>query len=245
MPASAVSPLDLPAEVFRAGLDRRKANRAALLEWIRSALVEGVDYGRIHTLGKNKCPLAAQGRASECLDPKHWSRPSLFKPGAEKICGMLGVTVAYPALSEYEQAALRGAEIKCVLLRCVLLDAQGRAIADGMGARLLDQDYGDLNKALKMAAKSAHIDAALRMAGLSEVFTQDIEDMRGPEREASQAVPPSVPIVPSAVSPTPPARGTRRPWPKSCGRKLGACGKPPSMRTMAARGTGNAKLQLS
>ena len=28
-----------------------------------------------------------------------------------------------------------------------------------------------------MAEKSAHIDATLRMAGLSEVFTQDIEDM--------------------------------------------------------------------
>lgn len=49
--------------------------------------------------------------------------------------------------------------------------------ADGVGARSLEQDYGDLNKALKMAEKSAHIDATLRMAGLSEVFTQDLEDM--------------------------------------------------------------------
>lgn len=29
-----------------------------------------------------------------------------------------------------------------------------------------------------MAEKSAHIDATLRMAGLSEVFTQDLEDMQ-------------------------------------------------------------------
>jgi len=50
--------------------------------------------------------------------------------------------------------------------------------AEGTGARTVDkQDYGDINKSLKMAEKSAHIDATLRVAGLSELFTQDIEDM--------------------------------------------------------------------
>lgn len=33
-----------------------------------------------------------------------------------------------------------------------------------------------------MASKSAHIDATLRLAGLSEVFTQDLEDMKNLER---------------------------------------------------------------
>jgi hypothetical protein len=173
------SPLDLPAEVFRAGLDRRKANRAALMEWVRAALVEGVDFGRIHTAGKSKCQYAARGLGSECPDARHWSKPSLFKPGAEKISGMLGVTVHYPTLHDYEQAALHGVDIKHVILRCEIRDAASRVVADGVGARTLSQDYGDLNKALKMAEKSAHIDAALRMAGLSEVFTQDIEDMKG------------------------------------------------------------------
>lgn len=90
---------------------------------------------------------------------------------------MLGVTVHYPTLPDYEQAALRGTDIKRIILRCEICDAGGRAVADGVGARSLEQDYGDLNKALKMAEKSAHIDATLRMAGLSEVFTQDLEDM--------------------------------------------------------------------
>ena len=155
----AASPLDLPAEVFRAGLARRRENRAALMEWVRAALVEGVDYGRIHT---RRGP----------------SKPSLWKPGAEKICGMLGVRVHFPTLADYEQAALRGAELQQLIVRCELRDAAGSIVADGVGARSLQQDYGDLNKALKMAEKSAHIDATLRMAGLSEVFTQDLEDMR-------------------------------------------------------------------
>lgn len=168
----AANPLDLPTEHFKAGLDRRRENRASLMEWVRAALVEGVDYGRIHVVSKHKCRLGNQ-----CQNPAHWSKPSLFKPGAEKICGMLGVTVSYPTLSDYEQAALTGTKIENVIIRCELLDGSGRVVADGVGARSLSQDYGDLNKALKMAEKSAHIDATLRMAGLSEVFTQDIEDM--------------------------------------------------------------------
>ncbi len=151
-------PLDMEPAAFRAGLDRRKENRKALMEWIRSALVENTDYGRIPT---KRGP----------------SKPSLFKPGAEKICGMLGIISTFPTLAEYEQAALKGIEIKNIVLRCALLDSRGVIVAEGVGARSLAQDYGDLNKALKMSEKSAHIDATLRMAGLSEVFTQDIEDM--------------------------------------------------------------------
>jgi hypothetical protein len=168
----AASPLDLPTEQFRAGLNRRRDNRAALMEWVRAALVDGVDYGRIHVVGKNKCRLG-----NRCQNPAHFSKPSLFKPGAEKICGMLGVTVHYPTLVDYEQAALSGVRLQQIIIRCEIQDAAGRVVADGVGARSLQQDYGDINKSLKMAEKSAHIDATLRMAGLSEVFTQDLEDM--------------------------------------------------------------------
>jgi hypothetical protein len=190
------SPLDLPAEVFRAGLDRRKANRAALMEWIRSALVEGADYGRIHTTGKQRCQFAAHGRAHECTNSQHWSKPSLWKPGAEKICGMLGVSVTFPTLSDYEQAALKGVDLKHVIIRCEIQDPSGRTVADGIGARSVAQDYGDINKALKMAEKSAHIDATLRMAGLSEVFTQDLEDMKPEQEEPQQPKAPVTPVNP-------------------------------------------------
>ena len=166
------NPLDLPSEVFSAGLDRRKANRAALLQWVKDALVENVDYGRIHFVSKDKCK-----KGKNCTNEYHFSKPSLFKPGAEKICGMLGVTSSFPALREYEGAALSGIAISSIILRCEIFDATGKVVADGIGARQLKQDYGDINKSLKMAEKSAHIDATLRLAGLSEVFTQDIEDM--------------------------------------------------------------------
>lgn len=175
-PVQGANPLDLPAEIFRAGLDRRKANRAALIDWIRSALVEGVDYGVIPT---RRGP----------------SKPSLWKPGAEKICGMLGVTACFPSLRDYEQAALSGVALEHIIIRCELRDAAGRVVAEGVGARSLRQDNGDLNKVLKMAEKSAMIDATLRMAGLSEIFTQDLEDVAmvpEPARVAPRVTPAQV-----------------------------------------------------
>ncbi|MBK1735580.1 hypothetical protein CKO15_09845 [Halorhodospira abdelmalekii] len=179
------NPLDMPTEHFQAGLDRRRSNRKALMEWVAEALVEGVDYGRIQT---RRGP----------------SKPSLFKPGAEKICGMLGITVHYPTLAQYEQTALQGIALSNIILRCELQDSSGNVVADGVGARSLKQDYGDLNKALKMAAKSAHIDATLRMAGLSEVFTQDLEDIAGtPAEPSTQSAKPSQPAKPAHNS-TPP-----------------------------------------
>lgn len=178
-----VNPLDLEPAAFRAGLDRRKENRKALIEWVRDALVEGRDFGSVST---KRGP----------------SKPSLWKPGAEKICGMLGVTPTFPTLVEYEQAAIKGIEVKSIVLRCEITNSSGAIIAHGVGGRSLEQDYGDLNKALKMAEKSAHIDATLRMAGLSEIFTQDIEDM-----------PPQVVSIKGDPKPQPP-KPVAKPAPK-------------------------------
>jgi hypothetical protein len=124
---------------------------------------------------------------------------------------MLGVTVHYPTLNAYEQAALQGIEPKAILLRCELREASGRVVAEGVGARSLAQDGGDLNKSLKMAEKSAMIDATLRMAGLSEVFTQDLEDLRG-------EVPPAV--VPAATTPPVPQSVVRPDEPDNLAAQL-------------------------
>lgn len=170
--ARAVSIFDGPVAEFRAALARRGDNRKALVAWVREAMIEGVDFGRIHVVGWAKC---SHGNA--CTNPKHFSKPSLFKPGAEKICGMLGVTPQFPTLKDYEAAALAGREIFHIILRCDIVNADDKVMASGVGARSIETDSGDLNKALKMAEKSGHIDATLRMAGLSEIFTQDIEDI--------------------------------------------------------------------
>ncbi|EGV16435.1 hypothetical protein [Thiocapsa marina] len=151
------SPLDLPIELFKEGLERRSNNRAMLLSWIRSALTEGVDFGIIPTKNGN-------------------AKKSLWKPGAEKIAGMLGVVGRF-TFQDLDSLLAQGVIPEYVVVHCQLVDTTSRVLAQGVGARSLKKDYGDLNKALKMAEKSAHIDAVLRLGGLSEVFTQDIEDM--------------------------------------------------------------------
>jgi hypothetical protein len=177
------NPMDMNHEQFKQALELRKANRDMLIEWVRASLVEGVDYGRLHIVKKSSCRLANEGRAAECQDPSHWSKPSMFKPGAEKVCAMLGVTPRYPSLPEYEQAALQGRKLEHIILRCELVNSAGMKVAEGVGARDTSKDYYDLNKSLKMCEKSGHIDATLRMAGMSELFTQDDPDPEQDEEE--------------------------------------------------------------
>ena len=175
-------PMDMPAERFAEALIRREDNRNALLRWIKSNLHAGTDFGQIHVFGKDKCQFAKEGRTHECNNPRHWSKPSLWKPGAEKICGMLGIVPSFPSLNEYEKAAMHGEDIKVIIIKCKLLTGTGFVAGEGTGARRIIQDDGDINKSIKMAEKSAHIDATLRIAGLSELFTQDIEDMTNSAR---------------------------------------------------------------
>lgn len=170
IPATQDHPLERNPEEFAQALVVRGQNRDAFIRWIRDRLVRGVDFDRLHTVGKREC---SHGNA--CQEPSHWSKDQLFKTGAEKICGMLAVTPTYPNLERYEQAALDGVNIQHILLKCHILSASGHVVSEGVGARSLAQDRGVLNKSLKMAKKSAHIDATLGMLGLSEVFSKPDE----------------------------------------------------------------------
>lgn len=167
-------PLDISVDDFRENLKRRKENRSTLKSWITEALDESIDYGKIHYVSKNKCQ--AKARGMECRDESHYTGHVLFKAGAEKICSILGVIASYPALEQYEQKSIEGAEIKTVVLRCHLKNNEGHIVSEGVGARALTQDYGDINKSLKMAKKSGFVDAAISLCGLSDMFTQDMED---------------------------------------------------------------------
>jgi hypothetical protein len=166
---SAGSPFDLPVEAFQSALDRRKANRKVFIKWVQDDLVPGTDFGIIET---KRGP----------------SKPSLWKPGAEKILGMIGAEAHFPNAASYEKAAVEGMPFEFIVLRCEIR-VNGQVISTGMGAREVAKEYGDLNKAIKMAKKSALIDAVLLAFGLSEVFTQDLEDM-DPEK-LDPAVPPA------------------------------------------------------
>src|SRR6267142_2411881 len=65
---STLSPLDVAPDVFRAGLDRRRINHKALVDWVRAALVQDVDFGKIHVKKKSECD-----KGKWCQDPSHFS----------------------------------------------------------------------------------------------------------------------------------------------------------------------------
>jgi hypothetical protein len=165
--------LDSDPAQLETALTRRKQNRDLLLGWITDSLVDGSDYGRIHVINKNKCPDGAR-----CENPHHFSKPSLWKAGAEKIVGMLGFRAHWPEL-ELEMANIKAGS-KTIAMRCQLIGPDGSVVSEGAGARMIESDYGDINRALKMAKKSGLIDAVLNAAGLSAIFTQDLEDNSGP-----------------------------------------------------------------
>lgn len=162
------SPLDMPPTTFENALKNRQENQRKLIQWVKQNLEPDIHYGRVH-IAPN-CPLAKAGADCLCRDFSHFSGLTLWKAGAEKIIAAMGLTVRFPNVGLYEEACLRGLEIKQVLLKCELKTHGGRIVAEGSGARHLRQDEWNLNTSIKMAQKSAMIDATIRVAGLSGVF---------------------------------------------------------------------------
>lgn len=129
---------------------------------IQSQLVEGHDYGQAF-FGSSK--------------------PSLLKPGAEKILMLLGLSSKYEfieRIQDYEEGFF-AYTLKCQLTK------NGQVITEGLGhcnskEKKYDSDNQDKymlgNTCLKMAKKRAQVDAALTVGSLSNIFTQDLEDMQ-------------------------------------------------------------------
>ncbi|MHC5278915.1 hypothetical protein ACYRFT_01420 [Listeria kieliensis] len=109
------------------------------------------------------------------------NKPTLLKPGAEKIQMLFGITSEYEEIEriqDYDKGFF-AYTVKCLLYR------NGSKITEGLGhcntkeKKYIKQDpYTLANTCLKMAKKRAQVDATLTISSLSEVFTQDIEDMK-------------------------------------------------------------------
>lgn len=183
------------------------------------SLIESVEVNEIvGTLNKiSQVQAAVQSK----LKPGHdydtipgTSKPTLLKPGAEKLLMMFGLTSEYQIIEKIEdyEKGIFAYTIKCILSK------GGYKITEGVGScnskenkyrwRWVDESdlptgvdksslkqrtnrwgnaeyqiendeiYSQANTILKMAKKRAQIDATLTVASLSEVFTQDIEDMK-------------------------------------------------------------------
>ena len=112
--------------------------------------------------------------------------PSLFKSGAEKVCMAYGMLQHYTLESKIEKYESNGVFfyflVKCELVK-LANDGREYVFTTGYGsANTAEKRNGSntgvnaINSAIKMAQKRALVAAAISVSGLSDLFTQDIED---------------------------------------------------------------------
>ena len=147
------------SEVHKLTVDQAKEQDAEMTKFVEEALVSGVDYGVV---------------------PKT-SKPSLLKPGAEKLMRFMGLiprTVITNRTEDYQDGFF---SYEC---KVYLLDGRGTVRAEGIAScntrepkYIKSSGFASMNTCLKMSKKRALIDAVLNVAAISSHFTQDVEDM--------------------------------------------------------------------
>jgi|SRR3990167_6587561 len=138
-------------------LEREEETRKLIKGYISKNLKKGTDYYELQ-IGNRV------------------SKPSLSKPGAEKFMSLFHLRAEFERDNDTWEMMGKKEGVLCYV--CRLYTKSGQLVGEGRGARDVHKD-GDINKAIKMAQKSANIDAVLRVGALSEMFTQDLEDLKG------------------------------------------------------------------
>jgi hypothetical protein len=112
------------------------------------------------------------------------SKPTLLKPGAEKLCRLFSLRPGYELIhfiSDFEQP-LFFYHYRCTLVRQGEMVGQGDGSCNSREKKYEAQKYKiyDLtNTICKMAQKRALVGAVLSSCGASQFFTQDIEEIAG------------------------------------------------------------------
>lgn len=114
-----------------------------------------------------------------------FDKPILYKAGAEKIALGYGLLQHYEPLTCIEhvegEAAFFYYMFRCDLVK--LYDGKEYIITSGFGSANTSESrngfnsaYNAANNSVKIAKKRALVDAAISIGGLSDLFTQDIEN---------------------------------------------------------------------
>lgn len=180
--------MSIPVHVLQGALAEYADKRQAFRDWLLKQLVEGVHYGYVPGTEPN---YDASGNlvtkywskqknsyVETKIAPKSWqAKRSLYKAGAEFVVDLMGLRPAYEAdLAGWQQ---QGSKAGLFVYKCTLISrSTSEVVGEGTGARLSGTKGGDENNAVKMAQKCAMVAAVLNSYGLSDLFTQDIEDRR-------------------------------------------------------------------
>ena len=136
-------------------------------------------------------------------------KPSLLKPGAEKICMVFRLSPKYEVVKTDLPGGHREYDVTCTLTHiptgavwgsgvgcCSTMERKYRYAGDEYidnkktGKKLERQNLEDVyNTVLKMAKKRAHVDAVLTTTGASDIFRQDIDDEEDAETHGEKPKP--------------------------------------------------------
>ena len=157
----------LDAQALTQSMQAWREQRQVVTRFLQQELREGTDFYTLRIKGRE-------------------TKPALSKAGSEKFMALFRLTATFTQDTATWQ--MLGQPQGTLCYTCHLHTRSGELVGEGRGARTLQQDGGDINKAVKMAQKSAMVDAILRTGALSDVFTQDLED---PSPEPSTPARPS------------------------------------------------------
>lgn len=112
--------------------------------------------------------------------PGTGSKPTLLKPGAEKLLMLMGLRSEFEiadSTRDWEKGFFQY-QVKCKLIKGDLVVTEGMGSCNSKERKYIKQDPFSIdNTILKMAKKRALVDAALLVGSLSDIFTQDLEDI--------------------------------------------------------------------
>lgn len=137
-------------ETFKQGVDTLLAQRKYFIQQVMPILQENIDYFVIK------------------------GRKSLGKSGAEKMANIFGYQASFTR--DHQSVEMLG-NIKGLVAYVCTLTHYGKVVGEGRGSDTLERNNNDANKTLKLAEKRAYVDSVIRATGLSDIFTQDIEDI--------------------------------------------------------------------
>nr|WP_203363183.1 hypothetical protein [Bacillus sp. REN10] len=107
------------------------------------------------------------------------TKPTLLKPGAEKIQMLFGVTSEYEVterIQDYDKGFF-AFTVCCRIYKNDMKITEGIGHCNTREKKYKNQDsYSVANTCLKMAKKRAQIDATLTIASLSDIFGGEMED---------------------------------------------------------------------
>ena len=202
----AMNPLSLIDDIDIKSVQTTLTKVKSLQATLKSLLTENHDYGKIPGCG---------------------DKPTLLKPGAEKILMAMGITSSYELIEhteDFEGLGFFAYTVKCTLLKGSQKITEGLGHANsrekkwavesvyekdlplGTDKTLLKKKEingkngtyykyeiqadanSKANTILKMAKKRAQIDAVLTVASLSEIFTQDFDDLPPVEEPTTKPI---------------------------------------------------------